>query len=1041
MNIKYTLTTILILYLIFNSAAQDSFDTNINVVPPSPNVLDINKGVELPVSYYTGSANIEIPIHSISLPQIDLPITLTYRASGLKVEDHASWIGAGWTLQAGGNISRTVKGLADELDETSRAGWFTARSKSLFSNGIVNLDTVLSCYSTETPFPVTAPADPLTRVDSIAYGWIDTEPDLFYFSTPSGGGKFVFDQNYNLKPLQEDDFVITKPTNLSGTYDWQVGGPDGSLHIYSDYESTTSSSGCGRDLSAYNDPKTHVSAWQLSKIINSGDTIFFHYESESLVYSRKVTTTAKFSTSVGQTLPLSSCTNNLTVASQRLSAITTSYGDSISFVAYTTSRADLQGSHALERIEVWKNGNKIKQVDLDQDYFGSNDKLRLLKVEEKTTKSGGETYPPYVFDYYSLGTFPSIASTSIDYWGYYNGSTGGLFPPYKDAFNHVNRTSTADRTPSITHAKVGTLKSIEYPTGGKVTLDYELHTLYDQAYAKTYFYEAEADGVIGESTPTSQLVTFTVATNCFATISKNVILNAADNYVEIQEKIGGVYVATTLAASGNRLSLPAGDYAIYAYNSDPNKNAYISIEYEQIEPQEVAVGGLRIESITEEDLDTQSGTLREFEYENGSTQSSGVLFSPIKMGGKTSVYIPGHVFGFDCTDDPSIQYIEMNAYSAVPMDTYSGSHIGYSMVTEKISAYVSAGIPPQGNGKIVYEYFNEAAPISNVFPFIQLVDLTHKNGKLLNKTTYKQTSLASYEPVQKENYSYTEHEINSDVTRGFVLSRYRSKFCFSCVEGTLSLDYDLVNYDFKRKWYRLDGLTRTQYHPADSIVTTTSYTYDYSNENHLFPMEEETSRSNGNSIRTAYTRSTNPAILKGIDRYEDASQVDGMRRTLKGRLPVATSRWNRDLPSGLGQYENVSTITYDGNRPISQVARDGTKMVYLWGYNNEYPVAQVMNATHTEVQALITTTYQSYLDAENPNAANLRTLYQHLRTNLSNSQVTGYIYEPGRGIVEVIDSNGKNQSYSYDGFSRLKDIRDHDGNFISAFQYLFQSQN
>ena len=231
------------------------------------------------------------------------------------------------------------------------------------------------------------------------------------------------------------------------------------------------------------------------------------------------------------------------------------------------------------------------------------------------------------------------------------------------------------------------------------------------------------------------------------------------------------------------------------------------------------------------------------------------------------------------------------------------------------------------------------------------------------------------------------------------------------------------------------------YHTTDNVVTSTSYTYDYSNESHLLPMEKETVQSNGNTLRTEYIRDANPAILKGVDQYDGATQVSGVRRTLNGRLPVTISRWNKDLPPGLEQYENISTTTYDGNRPISQVARDGTEVVYVWGYNNEYPVVQVSNATLSEVQALISTTYQGYLDDENPNAADLRTLYQHLRTNLDSGLVTGYIYELGSGIIEMIDPNGRKQTYSYDGFRRLKDIKDNDGNFISAFQYMFQTQN
>ncbi|WP_436516251.1 hypothetical protein [Ekhidna sp. To15] len=1037
MNIKTSLTLLILVLAIFKSGAQDSFDTNINVIPPSPNVVDFNKGVEFPISYYTGSANIEIPIYHLSLPQIDLPISLSYRASGLKVEDHASWVGAGWTLQAGGNISRTVKGLPDELNETTRAGWFASRSKNLFdSSGGIDFDEVFSCYSTETPFPLASPSDPLTRIDSIAYGWIDTEPDLFYFSTPAGGGKFIFDQDYNIKPLQEDDFTIYAPINLTGTGKWEVYGPDGTKYVFEDQESTTSYSECGRGMSAYNDPMTHVSAWQLSQIINAGDTVFFHYESESLLYGRKVTTTGRFATTTASNIPLSSCSNTITVGAQRLSAITTSYGDSISFIAEYADREDLEGSHALWAIDIYKDASRIKYYELDQDYFGTNNKLKLTKVEEKTTY-GSETYPPYLFAYYEFGSFPSLSSTSQDYWGYYNGSTGGLLPTYKDQFNHVNRSSTANRKPSLQYAKVGTLKSIEYPTGGKVTFDYELHSYYDSDHSTTYFFEAEAIGVIGEATPTSELVTFTVAENCSATIDKNIQLNAIDNYVKLQKKVNGVFVETTLSATGNRRSLPAGEYALYAYNEDPNKEAYISIEYEQEVPANVSAGGLRIKSITEEDPVASSGTFREFEYENDNGQSSGVLFSPIKLGGKTTTYVDGELFSY-CQDTDSEEYLELNAFSQVV--TYSGSHIGYSNVTEKISAYSPFGIKPPGSGKIEYNYHNQSSTFSNTFPFIELVDLTHKNGKLLEKTIYGQSSAISYFPVQHEQYSYTEKTLNSDVTKGFMLSRLKSKFCFSCEEEDLDTDFSLVDYEYRSKWYQLDSKAVTKYHPSGDIIVTTTYTYD-SNYDHLYPVSEEVEKSTGEEITTEYTRASSPALLLGVDRFQNTTQLSGIRRSLNGRLPTSISQWNKDITTPHGQYENISAIIYDNNRPIHHVARDGTETVYLWGYHDTYPVAQIAHAGLAEVQALLTSTYQGYLEEENPSDADLRSLFQHLRSNLPESQVSGYIYKPGFGLKEVVDPNGKKQSYDYDGFRRLKSIMDNDDKFLSSYQYLFQSQN
>jgi hypothetical protein len=85
-----------------------------DVVMPTPNAASLGKYGDIPVSYNTGIPNIGIPIHTLSEGSISLPISLSYHAGGLKVGEPCSWVGLGWSLAAGGMISRTVQGRADE---------------------------------------------------------------------------------------------------------------------------------------------------------------------------------------------------------------------------------------------------------------------------------------------------------------------------------------------------------------------------------------------------------------------------------------------------------------------------------------------------------------------------------------------------------------------------------------------------------------------------------------------------------------------------------------------------------------------------------------------------------------------------------------------------------------------------------------------------------------------------------------------------------------------------------------------------------------
>ena len=94
--------------------AQDTTNTIGNVSIASPTAASLGKYGDFPVSYNTGLPQISIPIYTVKAGSLSLPISLSYHASGLKVQEEASWVGAGWSLNAGGMITRTVVGAADD---------------------------------------------------------------------------------------------------------------------------------------------------------------------------------------------------------------------------------------------------------------------------------------------------------------------------------------------------------------------------------------------------------------------------------------------------------------------------------------------------------------------------------------------------------------------------------------------------------------------------------------------------------------------------------------------------------------------------------------------------------------------------------------------------------------------------------------------------------------------------------------------------------------------------------------------------------------
>src|SRR6059036_3887252 len=84
---------------------------SMRVTVPSPTVASLGKFGDVPVSLYTGVPDISIPLFTAKGRTLALPIVLKYHAGGIKVEEIGSWVGIGWTLEAGGTITRTVRGL------------------------------------------------------------------------------------------------------------------------------------------------------------------------------------------------------------------------------------------------------------------------------------------------------------------------------------------------------------------------------------------------------------------------------------------------------------------------------------------------------------------------------------------------------------------------------------------------------------------------------------------------------------------------------------------------------------------------------------------------------------------------------------------------------------------------------------------------------------------------------------------------------------------------------------------------------------------
>jgi hypothetical protein len=79
-----------------------------------PEIAFANRFKDIPVNLYTGTPIINLPLYTLSEAGSSVPISLNYNASGMKAHEVATWCGIGWSLNAGGMITRIVQDVPDE---------------------------------------------------------------------------------------------------------------------------------------------------------------------------------------------------------------------------------------------------------------------------------------------------------------------------------------------------------------------------------------------------------------------------------------------------------------------------------------------------------------------------------------------------------------------------------------------------------------------------------------------------------------------------------------------------------------------------------------------------------------------------------------------------------------------------------------------------------------------------------------------------------------------------------------------------------------
>ena len=453
-------------------ASENGYDQLVKETEPvSPQATTLQRFGEYPMDYSTGVPHISIPLYEVKLGNYNLPISIAYHASGIKVQDVASPVGLGWSLTAGGYIIRQEKSGVDK-------GQFLFKSEDEINNAVDDQNFWYYLASSK---------QYNTEADRYAY----------CFNGKSGVFRYAILNGSDIRTIPYTPMKVEE----YGT-GFKITDTDGIRYYFMAEEKSRGDFTYGGNR--------ETMTWYLTKIVfpDKNDSIVLNYQQNVYQYQQYIsefrhqgtvyscdagvdydywTYTSASTIGNGSAIHTTECGNML------LTQI--SWRNNKVLFNYTNDRTDhvmMVNNNYLPRLTSMTvqdySNNTVRTVTFDNAHYSGSTALSYRMILEGLTISGSSVSSGtenYAFSYnstslpnYFNATFPYPSTTDQncheDYWGYYNGTTSTYWTP--DSCMPTGMTG-ANRSVSQTYAKAGILERITYPTGGYTDFTYESNRL------------------------------------------------------------------------------------------------------------------------------------------------------------------------------------------------------------------------------------------------------------------------------------------------------------------------------------------------------------------------------------------------------------------------------------------------------------------------------------------------------------------------------------------------------------------------------------
>jgi YD repeat-containing protein len=441
----------------------------------------------------TGRAQVTIPLHTVSVAGITIPLNLAHHGGAVKVQEPSGNCGLGWNLLVNWSVQRVVRGLPDDLNTSTRRGWLTYANALSVQNFTPSADDDLGTCPDE--------GNDWNFLEGRAYT-NDTEPDLFYFQAPGISGEFVFDSFGNPRFLNLQDLAIDVTQNANQEITkFTIKTGSGLIYTFATAERVFRKSEKWKsvtpsyfltDYNYYQDELNFISTWHLTTIRSAitGVTANFSY-TQGFEANR-----ADFKVKIEEN-------NQVDTLYYIRDKVTPLQLSTIQLKSYT--------------ITINRSGYEIGSVLVSESASGENREFKFIYSQ---AWSSSDTYPihymtflkeirqessctpfsSYKFSYHNVNAgginIPWNKGWGQDRFGYFNGATtnqnipSAYFYSSETGANRLRSTplpgvtatqviNGLDREPNSQYTGFGALEEIRYPGGGFSQIAYEPHTYVD----------------------------------------------------------------------------------------------------------------------------------------------------------------------------------------------------------------------------------------------------------------------------------------------------------------------------------------------------------------------------------------------------------------------------------------------------------------------------------------------------------------------------------------------------------------------------------